>query len=366
MSAFLIRKTTGKKLQYTLLWATAAAVVLAACGVSSGDPAPVDSVSEALCATGSCSPLVLTATKSKAAERKVQPAAAFLIPATLAVSSGGSATVEAKLELEGPGGVERECKYRRTVAGALNWVSCSGGLAPGQAFTIKEIELSVKVGPSGTTVVAQLQAGGSCLDAGAVDAALDAPKDAVADVAADVAADAKPDAQQDANSDAALDAGADADAKVDAQVDAQLDSAIDSGPSCTAATCNDGNACNGVETCSAQGLCLPGTPPVVDDGNACTADSCSALTGVSHTNLAAGSACADGDVCNGAETCNGAGASQDPAHFDRKNMGYVIRAAYGQRHCARVPRRSAWRSAPEYSDGRHLRASRARPVAFIS
>ncbi|HEY3500066.1 MAG TPA: collagen-binding domain-containing protein, partial [Polyangiaceae bacterium] len=72
-------------------------------------------------------------------------------------------------------------------------------------------------------------------------------------------------------------------------------------------SCADGDACNGAETCSASANCLGGTPPVVDDGNPCTADACDPSSGVSHTAVAAGASCADGDACNGAETCNGAG-----------------------------------------------------------
>jgi hypothetical protein len=90
--------------------------------------------------------------------------------------------------------------------------------------------------------------------------------------------------------------------------------------------CADGNACNGPETCSA-GACQAGTPPPVDDGNACTTDSCDPTLGVSHQPVpiddsnpcttdscdptfgvkhqpvALGSSCADSNVCNGAETC---------------------------------------------------------------
>jgi len=40
------------------------------------------------------------------------------------------------------------------------------------------------------------------------------------------------------------------------------------------APCLDGTFCNGDETCDGAGACLPGTPPVVDDGVACTVDSC--------------------------------------------------------------------------------------------
>ena len=46
-------------------------------------------------------------------------------------------------------------------------------------------------------------------------------------------------------------------------------------PECTsAATCNDGNACNGIERCE-LGRCVPGTALTCDDGIACTNDACS-------------------------------------------------------------------------------------------
>ncbi|MDQ3177102.1 MAG: MopE-related protein [Actinomycetota bacterium] len=71
--------------------------------------------------------------------------------------------------------------------------------------------------------------------------------------------------------------------------------------------CDDGDACNGGETCDAA-TCVAGTPPALDDGNACTADSCDPVTGPTHDPLPSGTPCADGDVCNGDETCDGAGA----------------------------------------------------------
>jgi hypothetical protein len=74
-----------------------------------------------------------------------------------------------------------------------------------------------------------------------------------------------------------------------------------------ATECDDGNACNGEETCSPGG-CLPGPAPVVDDGNPCTQDSCDPMTGeVTHEEVAPGTSCSDGDVCNGEETCQGGG-----------------------------------------------------------
>src|SRR5690606_16147532 len=72
-------------------------------------------------------------------------------------------------------------------------------------------------------------------------------------------------------------------------------------------SCSDGNACNGAEACDGSGTCVPGTPPTVDDGNVCTADACDPVAGVTHTPVSAGTSCSDGNACNGAETCDGAG-----------------------------------------------------------
>jgi len=74
------------------------------------------------------------------------------------------------------------------------------------------------------------------------------------------------------------------------------------------ASCTDGNACNGAETCVAGAICQPGTPPMVDDGNACTTDACDPVAGVTHAAVAAGTSCSDGNACNGAETCSASGA----------------------------------------------------------
>ena len=76
---------------------------------------------------------------------------------------------------------------------------------------------------------------------------------------------------------------------------------------CADGDCDDGNACNGDESCDASGMCVDGTAPAVDDGNVCTADTCSPASGVSNQPLPAGSSCADSDACNGEETCDGAG-----------------------------------------------------------
>ncbi len=78
-------------------------------------------------------------------------------------------------------------------------------------------------------------------------------------------------------------------------------------PVATGTSCADGNLCNGQETCDASGTCAPGTPPVLDDGNPCTADACDPVSGVTHTAVAAGTSCADGDLCNGDEACDADG-----------------------------------------------------------
>jgi subtilisin-like proprotein convertase family protein len=61
----------------------------------------------------------------------------------------------------------------------------------------------------------------------------------------------------------------------------------------TDAECNDGNACNGVETCVAS-TCTPGVPVDCNDGLFCTTDTCDPSTGTCGHGPAA---CSDGDSC---------------------------------------------------------------------
>ena len=66
--------------------------------------------------------------------------------------------------------------------------------------------------------------------------------------------------------------------------------------------CDDGNACNGVETCDpTTGNCVAGDPLDCDDGNPCTDDSCDASSGCVNTNHTRecddGNQCTVGDVC---------------------------------------------------------------------
>jgi hypothetical protein len=70
----------------------------------------------------------------------------------------------------------------------------------------------------------------------------------------------------------------------------------------TPLTCNDGNACNGVETCNPATGCVAGTALICNDDNACNGvETCNPATGcVAGTPLV----CSDGNACNGVETCN--------------------------------------------------------------
>jgi hypothetical protein len=64
--------------------------------------------------------------------------------------------------------------------------------------------------------------------------------------------------------------------------------------------CNDGNACNGAETC-VDGVCFPGSPFVCDDQDPCNGvETCDPGSGA----CVSGPPCDDGDLCNGVETCD--------------------------------------------------------------
>ena len=95
--------------------------------------------------------------------------------------------------------------------------------------------------------------------------------------------------------------------------------AIDDGVACTTDLCDealnvvthlpvdsqfdDGLFCNGDEICDQAQGCQTGPPPPLDDGVACTQDSCDEVAdAVLHAPL--DSACDDGLFCNGAETCD--------------------------------------------------------------
>jgi hypothetical protein len=70
------------------------------------------------------------------------------------------------------------------------------------------------------------------------------------------------------------------------------------------ALCDNGVFCDGAETCDlASTECLPGTPVDCDDGIGCTQDSCNE-SAQACDNLPDDALCDDGQFCNGAETCD--------------------------------------------------------------
>ena len=68
--------------------------------------------------------------------------------------------------------------------------------------------------------------------------------------------------------------------------------------------CDDGNPCNGTETCQAQ-VCQAGLPPDCDDGNPCTADSCDPAAPGGCVYADAVAACDDDLFCTVNDTCAG-------------------------------------------------------------
>jgi len=72
----------------------------------------------------------------------------------------------------------------------------------------------------------------------------------------------------------------------------------------TNSECDDGNLCNGIETCdTVSGNCVSGTPHVCpSDGNACNGpEFCNFVTNQCESSNQ--SPCSDGNTCNGLETC---------------------------------------------------------------
>ncbi len=75
--------------------------------------------------------------------------------------------------------------------------------------------------------------------------------------------------------------------------------------------CDDGDVCTQNDTCQNK-VCVPGTPKPCNDGNSCTADSCTPFMGCRHD--AAPGSCNDGNVCTTNDACEGGacvGASRD-------------------------------------------------------
>jgi hypothetical protein len=67
--------------------------------------------------------------------------------------------------------------------------------------------------------------------------------------------------------------------------------------------CTDNAFCNGVEICDAEDDCQPGTPPNCNDNVSCTTDACNEISDSCTHNVNNG-VCNNGQFCDGNETCN--------------------------------------------------------------
>lgn len=75
--------------------------------------------------------------------------------------------------------------------------------------------------------------------------------------------------------------------------------------------CDDGDMCNGTEVCDPLLGCQPGAGLPCDDGNICTDDSCNPKSGCVHTLNQA--PCNDGDVCTQSDSCANGVCTPGPA-----------------------------------------------------
>ncbi len=71
--------------------------------------------------------------------------------------------------------------------------------------------------------------------------------------------------------------------------------------------CPDDNVCDGINKCNANGQCAATPAPVVPPSTACRRHSCDPRQGNVSENAIRGATCEDGNICNGQETCDGAG-----------------------------------------------------------
>jgi hypothetical protein len=82
--------------------------------------------------------------------------------------------------------------------------------------------------------------------------------------------------------------------------------------------CTNGNFCDGVEVCDATEGCKAGTAPPVDDGIACTVDSCdeggdTAVHSPDNSLCTGGTFCTGGEVCDATQGCQAGTPPTPPA-----------------------------------------------------
>jgi len=91
------------------------------------------------------------------------------------------------------------------------------------------------------------------------------------------------------------------------------------------ADCDDGNPCNGVETCKAK-ACQAGTPFDCGDATACSTDTCDPGDG-SCSHVPNDAVCQDGTLCNGDEVCVlGVGCQPGPPHVCTSSIPCITMA----------------------------------------
>lgn len=103
----------------------------------------------------------------------------------------------------------------------------------------------------------------------------------------------------------------------------------------TNADCNDGNACDGLETCQ-NGLCVQGTPPTCDDGNVCTRD-CDPVQGCISQPVEDGRSCSDDDLCTRNDFCEDGRCKSGEARDCSDNNSCTTDTCVPATGCVRTP-----------------------------
>ena len=104
------------------------------------------------------------------------------------------------------------------------------------------------------------------------------------------------------------------------------------------ARCSDGNACNGEEFCTGNGVCISILLPDCDDNNDCTVDSCDSNSGCVFTPTP-GNMCDDGDPTTVSDVCVGSVCTGTPftCPDDSQCLKYTRHIINGNPTCIGVP-----------------------------
>lgn len=103
----------------------------------------------------------------------------------------------------------------------------------------------------------------------------------------------------------------------------------------TNADCNDGNKCDGVETCQ-NGVCVQGTPPSCDDGNVCTRD-CDPVQGCINQPVEDGRSCSDENLCTRDDFCQNGVCKSGEARDCSDNNSCTTDTCVPATGCVRTP-----------------------------